>query len=197
MLGFLFLGGWGRLSPHLEPHQIAVFLWYFLGWEFSSHILLEGQPLEAPLLCYAVSQFGTQTRPRPLSSFGCSALSPELWSLYLDLLLTWAPSFHLLCLSLWFWRPSLILVPGDLSSFFYSLSVYGIFCLHFMYAFLCLMGGRGFFRISGLHVAGGNSTQIFIKVMPKQGSKMEIGSEGIICYAEVSFKSGLLLVCWN
>ena len=37
--------------------------------------------------------------------------------------------------------------------------------------------------------------QIFIKVIPKQGGKMEIGNEVIICYAEVSFTSRLLLVC--
>ena len=57
--------------------------------------------------------------------------------------------------------------------------------------------GRKFFRILSLHVAGGNSMQIFIKVIPKQGGKMEIGNEVIICYAEVSFTSRLLLVCWN
>ena len=55
--------------------------------------------------------------------------------------------------------------------------------------------GRKFFRILGLHVAGGNSMQIFIKVIPKRGGKMEIGNEVIICYAEVSFTSRLLLVC--
>ena len=49
--------------------------------------------------------------------------------------------------------------------FLYSLSAYYIFWLHFTHTFLCIMSGRGFFRISHLHVAGGNSIQIFIKVI--------------------------------
>ena len=52
--------------------------------------------------------------------------------------------------------------------------------------------GRKFFRILSLHVAGGNSMQIFIKVIPKQGGKMEIESEVIICYCRMATHSSVL-----
>ena len=98
---------------------------------------------------------------------------------------------------LWFWRSSLILIHGYFPFFFLQ----SICVLHFLVTFYVHISiyneGREFFRILGLHVAGGNSIQIFIKVIPKQGGKMEFGSEVIICCVEVSFMSRLLLVCWN
>lgn len=58
------------------------------------------------------------------------------------------------------------------------------------------MNGRGFFRISSLHVVGRSSRQTY-KSYIKGGPRMEIGSEVIICYAKVSFKNGLLLALSN
>ena len=68
--------------------------------------------------------------------------------------------------------------------------------LHFLITFYVHISiyneGRKFFKILGLHVAGGNSRKIFIKVIPKQGGKMEIGSEVIICYCRMETHSSVL-----
>lgn len=122
-----------------------------------------------------------------LSSSGCSAHSLELWGLYRDLKPSWAPSFQLLCFA------NLVLKAllnsgtwgGSLSFFTASL------CITFsVYAFIYnkCVGGSLESQVSMLLE---ETPCRLIEVIPKWGSKMDIGSEVIVCCAKVIFKNGL------
>lgn len=104
-----------------------------------------------------------------------------------DLIPSWVPSFQLLC----FARPSWILAPGRDSLPFFTASL----CVAFsVYASVYnRISGGGWSLGSQVSRLLEETPWTFIEVTPKWGSKMEIGSEVIICYAKSVFKIGLLM----
>lgn len=159
----------GRASSrHPEPHQMTLLLWCFPRWKFSSHILKEGGSLLGPLY-YAMPQFGIPFWFGPSSQFLSSAglsRSPRSPSPHLGIPLS-APScgtciqirYSLEYQVLSFCVCHLALQLQYLELHFRSLQLIYVlhFWLRFMCTCLCIMNGRGFFRTSGLHVAGRNS----------------------------------------
>lgn len=174
-VGVFISWGTGELFALPRASSDHISFWGFLTQEFSGFILMEGAAFKGSCI-YAVS----------LSSSGCSA---QFWTvgLYRDLIPCWAPSFQLLC----FARPSRILPPGRDSLPFFTASL----CVAFsVYASVYnRISGGGWSLESQVSRLLEETPWTFIEVIPKWGSKMEIGSEVIICCAKPVFKIGLLM----